>query len=77
MVINMGFYYFLMYGVLRLIVILDGEDVIDCEFVIGYLYRGMEKIVENCINIMFVFYVSCWDYVVGMFNEVVIVNVLE
>lgn len=77
MVINMGFYYFLMYGVLRLIVILDGEDVIDCEFVIGYLYRGMEKIVENWINIMFVFYVSCWDYVVGMFNEVIIVNVLE
>lgn len=77
MVFNMGFYYLFMYGVLCLIVILDGEDVVDCELVIGYLYWGMEKIVESCINIMYVFYVSCWDYVVGMFNEVIIVNVLE
>lgn len=36
-----------MHGVLRLIVTLDGEDVIDCEPVIGYLHRGMEKIAEN------------------------------
>ncbi len=47
MIVNMGFYYLLMYGVFRFIVILDGEDVIDCEFILGYLYRGMEKIVEN------------------------------
>lgn len=40
-----------MYGVFWLIVIFDGEDVIDCEFILGYLYRGMEKIVENWIII--------------------------
>lgn len=51
MIVNMGFYYFLMYGVFRFIVILDGEDVIDCELILGYLYRGMEKIVENWIII--------------------------
>ncbi|CAN1868782.1 NAD(P)H-quinone oxidoreductase subunit H, chloroplastic [Linum perenne] len=32
-----------MHGVLRLIVTLDGEDVIDCEPILGYLHRGMEK----------------------------------
>ena len=31
-----------MHGVLRLVVTLDGENVIDCEPVIGYLHRGME-----------------------------------
>jgi NADH:ubiquinone oxidoreductase subunit D len=36
-----------MHGVLRLIVTLDGEDVIDCEPILGYLHRGMEKIAEN------------------------------
>lgn len=51
MIVNMGFYYFLMYGVFWFIFILDGEDVIDCELILGYLYRGMEKIVENWIII--------------------------
>ncbi|PHT83320.1 hypothetical protein T459_11763 [Capsicum annuum] len=35
------------YGVLRLIVTLDGEDIVDCEPLLGYLNREMEKIVEN------------------------------
>lgn len=43
MVLNMGPHHPSMHGVLRLIVTLDGEDVIDCEPVIGYLHRGMEK----------------------------------
>lgn len=51
MIVNMGFYYLFMYGVFCLIVILDGEDVVDCEFILGYLYRGMEKIVENWVII--------------------------
>lgn len=66
-----------MHGVLRLIVTLDGEDVVDCEPVLGYLHRGMEKIAENRTNIMFVPYVSRWDYAEGMFNEAVTVNAPE
>lgn len=66
-----------MHGVLRLMVTLDGEDVIDCEPVIGYLHRGMEKIAENRTNIMFIPYVSRWDYAAGMFNEAVTVNAPE
>lgn len=49
MIVSMGFYYLLMYGVFWFMIILDGENVIDCEFILGYLYRGMEKIVENRI----------------------------
>ena len=47
MVVNFGPHHPSMHGVLRLVVTLDGENVIDCEPVIGYLHRGMEKIAEN------------------------------
>jgi NAD(P)H-quinone oxidoreductase subunit H len=77
MVLNMGPHHPSMHGVMRLIVTLDGEDVVDCEPVIGYLHRGMEKIAENRTNIMFVPYVSRWDYAAGMFNEAVTVNAVE
>jgi NAD(P)H-quinone oxidoreductase subunit H len=77
MVLNMGPHHPSMHGVLRLMVTLDGENVIDCEPVIGYLHRGMEKIAENRTNIMFVPYVSRWDYAAGMFNEAVTVNAPE
>ena len=66
-----------MHGVLRLVVTLDGQDVVDCEPVIGYLHRGMEKIAENRTNVMFVPYVSRWDYAAGMFNEAITVNAPE
>ena len=77
MVINMGPHHPSMHGVLRLIVTLDGEDVVDCEPVIGYLHRGMEKIAESRTPVMFIPYVSRWDYAAGMFNEAVTVNAIE
>ncbi|NJR17932.1 MAG: NAD(P)H-quinone oxidoreductase subunit H [Calothrix sp. CSU_2_0] len=77
MVINFGPQHPSMHGCFRIIVTLDGEDVVDCEPVIGYLHRGMEKIAENRTNIMYVPYVSRWDYYGGMFNEAVTVNAVE
>lgn len=77
MVINMGPHHPSTHGVLRLVVKLDGEDVVDCEPVIGYLHRGMEKIAENRTTVMYVPYVSRWDYAEGMFNEAVTVNAPE
>lgn len=77
MVLNMGPQHPSMHGVLRLMMTLDGENVVDCEPVIGYLHRGMEKIAESRTNIMFVPYVSRWDYAAGMFNEAITVNAPE
>ncbi len=77
MVINFGPHHPSMHGCFRILVTLDGEDVMDCEPVIGYLHRGMEKIAENRTNIMYVPYVSRWDYYGGMFNEAVTVNAVE
>jgi len=47
MIVNMGPHHPSMHDVLRLILSLDGEDVIDCKPILGYLHRGMEKIAEN------------------------------
>lgn len=77
MVINFGPHHPAMHGCFRILVTLDGEDVMDCEPVIGYLHRGMEKIAESRTNIMYVPYVSRWDYYGGMFNEAVTVNAVE
>jgi NAD(P)H-quinone oxidoreductase subunit H len=77
MVINMGPHHPSMHGCFRIIVTLDGEDVVDCEPVIGYLHRGMEKIAENRTSTMYIPYVSRWDYAAGMFNEAITVNAVE
>ncbi|THF94405.1 hypothetical protein TEA_025509 [Camellia sinensis var. sinensis] len=77
MIVNMGPHHPSMHGVLRLIVTLDGEDVIDCEPVLGYLHRGMEKIAENRTIIQYLPYVTRWDYLATMFTEAITVNAPE
>ncbi|KAL5550165.1 hypothetical protein UlMin_000341 [Ulmus minor] len=74
MKVNMGPHHPSMHGVLRLIVTLDGEDVIDCEPILGYLHRGMEKIAENRTIIQYLPYVTRWDYLATMFTEAITVN---
>ncbi|KAL5646031.1 hypothetical protein ACJX0J_004329 [Zea mays] len=77
MIVNMGPQHPSMHGVLRLIVTLDGEDVIDCEPILGYLHRGMEKIAENRSIIQYLPYVTRWDYLATMFTEAITVNAPE
>jgi NAD(P)H-quinone oxidoreductase subunit H len=66
-----------MHGVLRLIVSLDGENVVDCEPILGYLHRGMEKIAENRSILQYLPYVTRWDYLATMFTEAITVNAPE
>ncbi len=77
MLLNFGPHHPSMHGVLRLLVTLDGENIVDCEPVIGYLHRGMEKIAENRTVVQYLPYVSRWDYGAGMFNEAITVNAVE
>ncbi|CAN6455181.1 unnamed protein product [Victoria cruziana] len=77
LVVNMGPHHLSMRGVLRLIVTLDGEDVIDCEPILGYLHRGMEKIAENRTIIQYLPYVIRWDYLATMFTEAITINAPE
>nr|YP_007476416.1 NdhH [Trithuria inconspicua]CCJ32583.1 NdhH [Trithuria inconspicua] len=73
-IVNMGPHHPSMHGVLRLLLTLDGEDVINCEPILGYLHRGMEKIAENRTTIQYLPYVTRWDYLATMFTEAITVN---
>jgi NADH-quinone oxidoreductase subunit D len=53
LIINMGPQHPATHGVLRVILKLDGEQVLGTECVIGYLHRGVEKIAENRTYTMF------------------------
>lgn len=77
MVVSMGPHHPSMHGVLRLIITLDGENVVDCEPILGYLHRGMEKIAENRTVLQYLPYVTRWDYLATMFTEAITVNAPE
>ncbi|KAH7446186.1 hypothetical protein KP509_01G043800 [Ceratopteris richardii] len=67
----MGPQHLSMRGVLRLVVVPQGENVIDCKLILGYLHRGMEKFVENRTIVEYLPYVMRWDYLATMFTEAV------
>jgi NADH-quinone oxidoreductase subunit D len=68
LIINMGPQHPATHGVLRVILKLDGEQVLGTECVIGYLHRGVEKIAENRTYTMFNPYVDRMDYVAAVSN---------
>ncbi len=68
LVLNMGPQHPSTHGVLRVILKLDGEKVLNAECVIGYLHRGVEKIAENRTYAMFNPYVDRMDYVASVSN---------
>jgi len=68
LVLNMGPQHPSTHGVLRVILKLDGEKVLGCDCVIGYLHRGVEKIGENRTYAQFAPYVDRMDYVAAISN---------
>jgi NADH-quinone oxidoreductase subunit D len=68
LILNMGPQHPSTHGVLRVILKLDGEKVLNAECVIGYLHRGVEKIAENRTYAMFNPYVDRMDYVAAVSN---------
>ena len=69
LVINMGPQHPSTHGVLRVIIEVDGEEIVNAEAVVGYLHRGKEKLGETwrygaISNIM-----DRADYLSGMNNE--------
>jgi NADH-quinone oxidoreductase subunit D len=69
MIINMGPQHPSTHGVLRLLLELDGETVIACKPVIGYLHTGIEKNMEYRTWQQGVTYVTRADYLAPFFNE--------
>ena len=68
--LNMGPHHPSTHGVLRLVLRLDGEKVVDCEPVIGYSHRGHEKMAERGLYSQFLPNPSRMDYLGGMIYNV-------
>jgi NADH-quinone oxidoreductase subunit D len=69
MVINMGPQHPSTHGVLRLLLELDGETVVSCTPIIGYLHTGIEKNTEYRTWEQGIAYVTRADYLSPFFNE--------
>jgi len=77
MLLNMGPQHPSTHGVLRLILTLEGETVVDCTPVIGYLHRGIEKILENRPIMGGIRYMDNSDYLSPMLNEIAYAGAVE
>jgi NADH-quinone oxidoreductase subunit D len=77
MLLNMGPQHPSTHGVLRLVLKLEGETVVDCTPVIGYLHRGIEKILENRPVMGGIRYMDNADYLSPMLNEIAYAGAVE
>src|SRR6202171_1916793 len=77
MLLNMGPQHPSTHGVLRLVLTLEGVTEIDCTLVIGYLHRGIEKILENRPVMGGIRYMDNADYLSPMLNETAFVGAVE
>ncbi|MBV9709422.1 MAG: NADH-quinone oxidoreductase subunit D [Ktedonobacteraceae bacterium] len=77
MLLNLGPQHPSTHGVLRLVITLEGETVTNCTPVIGYLHRGIEKILENRPVMGGIRYMDNADYLSPMLNEIAYVGAVE
>jgi NADH-quinone oxidoreductase subunit D len=77
MLLNMGPQHPSTHGVLRLVLKLNGETIVDCTPVIGYLHRGMEKIFENRTLMQGIRYTDNSDYLSPMLCEIAYAGAAE
>ena len=77
MKINIGPQHPATHGVLRLVLELEGEIIISCEPVIGYLHRGMEKQAECRTYLQYLPMVDRIDYLGGFFNSYAFCDAVE
>jgi NADH-quinone oxidoreductase subunit D len=76
-VVNMGPQHPSTHGVLRLVLELDGETVVDARCGIGYLHTGIEKNMEYRTWVQGVTFVTRMDYLTPFFNEAAYVLAVE
>jgi len=69
MLVNMGPQHPATHGVMRLVIKVRGEIVVDIDPVLGYLHRGIEKLCENATYTTVMTYVDPMDYLSAMHNE--------
>lgn len=77
LLLNMGPQHPSTHGVLRLVLTLDGELVVECDPVIGYLHSSLEKICENRTYTQIIPFTDRFDYLGSMTNNMVYVQAVE
>ncbi len=77
MELNLGPQHPSTHGVLRLKLRLDGEVVISCEPIIGYLHTGVEKECETRLFLQMFTLISRLDYLSGPFEEHAFAQTIE
>src|SRR6476659_2714899 len=77
MTINMGPQHPSTHGVLRLVLDLEGETVVRCEPVIGYLHTGFEKTYEAKTYLQGVVMTDRMDYLAPLSNNLVYALAVE
>ena len=75
--LNMGPQHPSTHGVLRLELLLEGEVILDCKPVIGYLHRGIERIAEARTYPQFLPYTDRVDYLSSASNNLAYVQPIE
>ncbi|MGE5508562.1 MAG: NADH-quinone oxidoreductase subunit D [Chitinophagales bacterium] len=65
------------HGVFRFKVRLSGETIVEVEPVIGYVHRGIEKLMESRTYFQIVPYTDRFDYLSSMFNNQAYVTAVE
>lgn len=77
MILNMGPQHPATHGVLRVLLRLDGETVINAVPELGYLHRGYEKMAENMSYYEYIPHTDRLDYISPMANNVAWVMAVE
>lgn len=77
MLLNMGPQHPSTHGVMRLVLKLEGETVVECTPIIGYLHRGIEKILENRPYLGGIRYMDNAEYVSPMLSEITYAGAVE
>lgn len=67
--VNMGPQHPSTHGVLRLVLVLDGEVVLDLKPVVGYLHRGVERLCEEGTYVQNITLTDRLDYLAAMSNN--------
>src|SRR5680860_1325991 len=69
LVLNMGPQHPSTHGVLRILLKLEGEVVLECDPIIGYLHRGVEKLGESHRYAQVIPWTDRTDYVAAPMNN--------
>jgi NADH-quinone oxidoreductase subunit D len=77
LIVNMGPQHPSTHGVLRVVLRLDGETVLDADPDIGYLHSSLEKIAEANTWAAYVPYADRYDYLAAITNEFAYVRAVE